>query len=71
MRKVGERTATVAGQAVELLTFEGTDANGVVQRSLVSSAFLTDRGSALVFFGGPADTWEDSLVDDFLGSIHR
>jgi hypothetical protein len=66
---VGEETATIRGQEVTLLTYEGTSDQGTAMRQVVSSFFEGKSGSVMLMIFGEEAGWDQARVDAFIGSI--
>jgi hypothetical protein len=65
---VGQRQATICGQAVTLVVQEGTNSDGAANRSL-SGVFRGKGGPTLVSVESPISRWNQEEVDAFLASI--
>ena len=64
--KVEEKT--IRGEETQVATYEGTDDNGNVLRQLITS-FSGKDGTAMLMIMGPAELWDQELVDAFIESI--
>lgn len=60
---------SIRGQAATLVISEGFSHNGFRYRS-ASAVFTGKSGQALVNISGPADTWDQAMVDTFVQSLH-
>lgn len=60
---------TIRGEEVELTTYEGTDESGDVIRQLITT-FPGKDGTAMLMVIGPAEGWDQDVIDDFVRSIH-
>lgn len=60
---------TIRGEEVELTTYEGTDESGDVIRQLITT-FPGKDGTAMLMVMGPAEGWDQDVIDDFVRSIH-
>jgi len=59
---------TVRGEETEVATYEGTDENGLVIRQVITS-FPGKDGTAMLMIMGPADLWDQDVIDAFIESI--
>lgn len=69
MQVVEVKKMTIRGEEVEVTTFEGADQSGAVVRQLITS-FPGKDGIAMLMIMGPAEGWDQDVVDDFIKSIH-
>jgi hypothetical protein len=69
MQVVKVETMTIRGEEVEVTTFEGTDESEAVIRQLITS-FPGKDGTAMLMIMGPAEGWDQDVIDDFITSIH-
>jgi hypothetical protein len=69
MELVKVENMTIRGEEVEVTTFEGTDESGAVIRQLITS-FPGKDGTAMLIVMGPAEGWDQDVIDDFITSIH-
>ncbi len=60
--------STIRGQAVDLAVLEGSSSSGSTIRQLVG-AFEGKGGPAWLIITGPANTWDQSSIDQFLNSM--
>ncbi len=65
---VGTQKTTVRGQPVTLRLFEGTDENGRQVRQVVCR-FAGKSGDVLLGIVASRESWDQAMVDGFLGSI--
>ncbi len=65
---VGQKQATIRGQAVTLVIGEGTNSEGQAYRTL-TGVFQGKGGPALVSVEQPVSRWNQSTVDEFIASI--
>jgi hypothetical protein len=63
------KTMTIRGEEVNVTILEGTDDRGFVLRELITT-FPGKDGTALLMIIGPALSWEENEVDQFIQSIH-
>jgi hypothetical protein len=59
----------IRGEEAEVATYEGTDESGAVIRQLITS-FPGKDGTAMLMVMGPAEGWDQDVIDDFITSIH-
>ena len=59
---------TIRGAETQVATYEGTDENGLVIRQVVTS-FPGKDGAAMLMIMGPADLWDQDVIDAFIESI--
>jgi|RhiMetdeSRZDD1v2_1073273.scaffolds.fasta_scaffold137370_3 hypothetical protein len=59
---------TIRGEETEVATYEGTDENGLVIRQVITS-FPGKDGTAMLMIMGPADLWDQDVIDAFIESI--
>ena len=64
--KVEEKT--IRGEETQVITYEGTDENGLVLRQVITS-FPGKDGRAMLMIAGPAELWDQEMVDAFIESI--
>ena len=69
MQLVEVETRIIRGEEVEVTTYEGTDRSGDVVRQLITS-FPGKDGTAMLMVMGPAEGWDQQVIDDFITSIH-
>lgn len=69
MHLVEVETRTIRGEEVEVTTYEGTDRSGDVVRQLITT-FPGKDGTAMLIVMGPAEGWDQQVIDDFIKSIH-
>lgn len=69
MQVVKVEKMTIRGEEVEVTTFEGTDQSGAVIRQLITS-FPGKDGTAMLMIMGPAEGWDQDVIDEFIRSIH-
>lgn len=69
MQIVEVRRMTIRGEEVEVNTYEGTDESGAVIRQVITS-FPGKDGIAMLMIMGPAQGWNQDVIDDFIESIH-
>jgi hypothetical protein len=68
-RLVDEQPGMIRGEKTTMVTSEGVNGSGLRYRQM-SAAFSTgDGANAYVIISMPADSWDQALVDVFLGSI--
>jgi hypothetical protein len=68
-RLVDEQPGMIRGEETTMVTSEGVNGSGLRYRQM-SAAFSTgDGANAYVIISMPADSWDQALVDAFLGSI--
>ncbi len=60
---------SIRGQAATLVISEGFSHDGFRYRS-ASAVFAGNGGQALVNISGPADSWDQAMVDTFVQSLH-
>jgi hypothetical protein len=65
---VDEIPATIMGQPVTLVVSEGRNHDGQLYRQ-VDGMFEGKGGQALVVISGPVQTWDQTVVDEFIASI--
>jgi hypothetical protein len=68
MELVKVEQQTIRGEETEVATYEGTDSNGVVLRQIITS-FPGKDGTAMLMIAGPANLWDQDLIDAFIESI--
>ena len=66
---VGEQTASIRGQEVTLLTYEGTNDQGIVMKQVISGFFEGKNGSVMLMVFGEEAGWDQVKVDAFIRSI--
>lgn len=64
--KVEEQT--IRGEETQVATYEGTSKEGDVIRQVMTS-FPGKDGTAMLLIMGPAQTWDQDIVDEFIESI--
>ncbi len=69
MEVVEVKKMTIRGEEVDVTTFEGTDDKGFVLRQVLAT-FPGKDGTALLMIMGPAQTWDEEEIDQFIESIH-
>jgi hypothetical protein len=69
MQLIKVENLTIRGEEVEVTTYEGTDESGAVIRQLITS-FPGKHGTAMLIIMGPAEGWDEDVIDDFIKSIH-
>jgi hypothetical protein len=61
---------TIRGEQVEVVIYEGrSEGSDFVMRQLVT-AFPGKDGTAMLMIMGPADGWDQDMIDEFIESIH-
>jgi hypothetical protein len=68
MQMVATREATIRDETVVVTISEG-DYQGFIMRQW-TTVFQGNKGPTILMIQGPANAWDDSLIDDFLKSIH-
>ena len=68
MELVKMEEQTIRGEQTQVATYEGTDENGNVLRQVITS-FPGKDGTAMLMIMGPAELWDQELIDDFIESI--
>ena len=68
MTLVKVETQTIRGEETEVATYEGTSQEGFVIRQVITS-FPGKDGTAMLLIMGPAQTWDQDVVDAFIESI--
>ena len=68
MELVKMEEQTIRGEQTQVATYEGTDENGNVLRQVITS-FPGKDGTAMLMIMGPAELWDQDLIDDFIESI--
>ena len=58
----------IRGEETEVAIYEGTDQSGDVMRQLITT-FPGKDGTAMLMVIGPAQTWDQDMVDEFIESI--
>lgn len=69
VRVVERQPCQVRGQETTLVVSEGVSHDGQRYRS-ASALFEGNDGLALVNISGPANTWDQAMVDTFIESLH-
>ena len=69
MKVVEVKKMTIRGEEVEVTTLEGSDENGFVLRQLVTT-FPGKDGTAMLMIMGPAQYWDQQVINAFVESIH-
>jgi hypothetical protein len=64
--KVEEKT--IRGEETQVAIYEGTDTNGIVLRQVITS-FPGKDGTAMLMIMGPAELWDQDMIDAFIESI--
>ena len=59
---------TIRGEETQVATYEGTDENGLVIRQVIAS-FPGKDGAAMLMIMGPAELWDQDVIDAFIESI--
>ena len=59
---------TIRGEETQVALYEGTDANGIVLRQVITS-FPGKDGTAMLMIMGPAGLWDQDAIDAFIESI--
>ena len=59
---------TIRGEETQVATYEGTDENGLVIRQVITS-FPGKDGAAMLMIMGPAELWDQDVIDAFIESI--
>jgi len=68
MELVKMEEQTIRGEQTQVATYEGTDENGNVLRQVITS-FPGKDGTAMLMIMGPAELWDQDLIDAFIESI--
>ena len=68
MKLVKVEEKTIRGEETQVALYEGTDANGIVLRQVITS-FPGKDGTAMLMIMGSVSQWDQDLVDDFIESI--
>jgi hypothetical protein len=68
MQVVEVKKMVIRGEEVEVTIFEGSDQNGNVVRQLITT-FPGKDGTAMLMIMGPAQAWDQNLIDDFIESL--
>jgi len=68
MQVVEVQKKTIRGAEVEVTIYEGADSNNNVVRQLLTT-FPGKDGTAMLMIMGPAQTWDQDLIDAFIESI--
>src|SRR5512146_630610 len=69
MKVVETKQMTIRGEAVEVITYEGTGDNGAVLRQLITT-FPGKGGTAMLMIMGDPKQWNKEEIDAFIESIH-
>ena len=69
MHLVDEQKATIRGQEVTLLIYEGVSAEGIPMKQIVSGLFDGKNGMVMLFITGPEASWNQTEIDTFIESI--
>ena len=69
MQVIKVEKMVIRGEEVEVTTFEGSDESGVVIRQLITT-FPGKDGTAMLMIMGPAQGWDQDMIDEFIRSIH-
>lgn len=68
MQIVEERTITIRGQDVPLVTREGsTDDGGSLRQS--TALFMGKKGTTMLMIAGSPEVWDQELLDTFIASL--
>ena len=68
MELVKTEEQTIRGEQTQVATYEGTDENGNVLRQVITS-FPGKDGTAMLMITGPAELWDQDMIDAFIESI--
>ena len=68
MSLVSVEEKTIRGEETQVATYEGSDENGFVMRQVITS-FPGKHGTAMLMIMGPAELWDQDMVDAFIESI--
>ena len=68
MQVVEFKKMVIRGEEVEVTIFEGSDQNGNILRQLITT-FPGKDGTAMLMIMGPAQAWDQNLIDDFIESL--
>jgi hypothetical protein len=68
MKLVEVKKMTIRGEEVEVSIYEGSNANGISMRQLITT-FPGKDGTAMLMVMGSPQTWDQASVDDFIKSI--
>lgn len=68
MSLVSVEEKTIRGEETQVATYEGSDENGFVMRQVITS-FPGKEGTAMLMIMGPAELWDQDMVDAFIESI--
>jgi hypothetical protein len=68
MSLVSVEEKTIRGEKTQVATYEGSDENGFVVRQVITS-FPGKDGTAMLMIMGPAELWDQDMVDAFIESI--
>ena len=68
MSLVSVEEKTIRGEETQVATYEGSDENGFVMRQVITS-FPGKDGTAMLMIMGPAELWDQDMVDAFIESI--
>jgi hypothetical protein len=66
---VEKKPVTIHGEATTLSISEGTSDQGELYRMANASFQGNGEGPALLMIVGPADQWDETMVEDFIASI--
>lgn len=68
MSLVSVEDRTIRGEETQVAIYEGSDENGLVMRQLITS-FPGKDGTAMLMIIGPAELWDQDMIDAFIESI--
>ena len=68
MSLVKVEEVTIRGEETQVATYEGSDENGFVIRQVLAS-FPGKGGTAMLMIMGPAELWDQDMVEAFIESI--
>ena len=66
---VEQKPVTIRGEETTLSISEGTNDRGVMYRLANAKFDGNGEGPALLMIVGPADQWDETMVEDFISSI--
>ena len=69
MKLVEVKKMTIRGEETDVALYEGTDQNGASIKQLIAS-FPGKAGTALLMVMGDGGTWDQTMIEDFIQSIH-
>lgn len=67
-RVIGRQPCPIRGEPTTLIISEGINHTGQLYRS-ASALFEGNEGTALINISGPADTWDQEMVETFIESV--